>query len=58
MAMLNLMYELIKPLLEATMYLDTVVIAGLAVVAATCLFFGGFLYAIRRDIKMHQDKEK
>lgn len=40
------------------MYLDTVVIAGLAVVAATCLFFGGFLYAIRRDIKMHQDKEK
>lgn len=40
------------------MYIDTYVLAGLAVVAATCLFFGGFVWAIRRDIKIHQDKEK
>lgn len=36
------------------MYLDTVVIAGISVVALMIAFFAGFAYVIYKDAKKHK----
>jgi len=33
------------------MYIDEVVLAGLIIVTLTIMFFGGFIWAIRKDIQ-------
>jgi hypothetical protein len=38
------------------MYLDTVVVAGLLIVILTIAFFGGVVYAIKKDMKKHPPK--
>ena len=35
------------------MYIDEVVLAGLIIVILTIMFFGGFIWAIRKDIQKH-----
>lgn len=38
------------------MYMDTVVISGIIIVALTVAFFGGVAYMIRQDMKKHPPK--
>lgn len=40
------------------MYLDTVVLSGLAIVALTIAFFGGVAYMIKQDMKKHPAEKK
>ena len=40
------------------MYLDTVVISGLLIVGLTIAFFGGVIYAVKKDIEKHPPKSK
>lgn len=35
------------------MFMDTVVLSGLIIVALTCAFFGGVYWAIKKDIEKH-----
>lgn len=36
-----------------TMFIDEVVLAGLAIVTLTCVFFVGVYLAVKNDIKKH-----
>lgn len=35
------------------MFMDEVVLSGLIIVGLTCAFFGGFYWAIKKDIQKH-----